>query len=255
MVWESSTLKNFENQIDKSQIIDPKNRPLIVKNFLNPELCKKISNRILQIRKGNKEREKIGISLVSHSANKEQYFEKSEKARPLLREIFKGLEDPRKKIHKFLSSLYHDYNILIAEEDGKRYACGIIRIHDQGKSLHLHRDCVSFEAPNFYVAKNSGQLSCVLYLQTPAKGGGLKIYKKSWTRQDEKYREIEFGYSKKALKDCQESVVITPKPGDLVVFNPLFYHEILPVEASSERISLNLFAAFGFSGKKILTWS
>ena len=106
----------------------------------------------------------------------------------------------------------------------------------------------------FDISKFSIQLSTVLYIQQSQKGGELVLHKKSWKKSDEKFRNIDFGYSRDVILDCNESVKIKPNQGDLIIINPIYYHEILPVKAN-KRITLGLFLAFSKHGEKVVTWS
>ena len=249
-------LNKNKNRI--SEIIEGKKPALIIKNFYGSELCKIAVNRTKEfsyIENENKIFKKIGVSLLSFLTQKSEYFSQADAARNALRKIFDGIEDPRKKIHKLLSEIYPEKNVSVAYEKGKKYACGVIRIHDFGDYANIHRDFVKFEAPNFEVSKLSNQLSSVLYLQQSERGGELVIYKKPWKKPDEKFREINFGYSRNVLEDCKNAVKIKPRQGDLIIINPIHFHEILPVKGKKRRITLGLFLGFSKYGSNILTWS
>ena len=253
---EYDELENDKNKI--YEIIYSKKPAIVIRNFYDRKLCSKIVNNTKNFSKEpveNKIIKKIGISLLSYLTKKPEYFSEAEKARNVLRTLFNGMEDPRIKIHNLLSKVFPDSDVSIATEDGKKYACGIIRIHGKGDFAQIHRDCVSYEAPNFGVSKFTDQLSTVLYLQQSEEGGELIIYEKSWKKSDEKFREISFGYSNKVLKDCKKSSIIKPRQGDLIILNPINYHEILPVKGIKQRVTLGLFFAFSNINKKIVTWS
>ena len=246
-----------ENKEKISEIIEGKKPALIVRNFYGPELCKIAVNRTKKYsnNKNQKNFKKIGVSLLSFLTQKSDYFSQADAARKTLRSIFDGIEDPRKKVHKLLSEIFPEKNVSVAYENEKKYACGVIRMHDFGEYANVHRDFVKFEAPNFGVSKLSNQLSSVLYLQQSEKGGELVIYKKTWKKSDEKFREIDFGYSRNVLGDCQNAVKIKPKQGDLIIINPVHFHEILPVKGKKRRVTLGLFLGFSNYGNSILTWS
>jgi hypothetical protein len=247
-----------ENKNIIFDIIKGKKPALIIRNFYDPKLCKIIIKRTKSFSdntKDNKILKKIGVSLLSFLTHKSDYFKQADAVRPILRKIFDGIEDPRKKIHCLLSEFYPNKNVIVATEGDKKYACGVIRFHNLGDFAQIHRDCVQYEAPNFDVAKMSNQLSSVLHIQDSKNGGELVIYKKIWKKTDEKYREISFGYSKKVLEGCSESVIIKPRQGDLVIINPIYFHEILPVKGNKSRITLGLFLAFSKYSHNVVTWS
>ncbi|MDH5430505.1 MAG: hypothetical protein OEW78_01305 [Nitrosopumilus sp.] len=107
---------------------------------------------------------KIGISLVSFISRKGEYFVQADALRKTVRQVFSGLEDPRKKIHKTLQVLFPEKQVTIAVEDGKKYACEVIRLHELGDFAPIHRDNASYEAKGFDISKFPIQLSTVLYI-------------------------------------------------------------------------------------------
>lgn len=250
---EYKDIAQSKNALEK--IITGDSPALLIRNFYNNDSCKTVSQRIeTRTLENNEKIKKIGVSLVSFISRKAEYFSQADALRKAVREVFSGLEDPRKKIHKTLQVFFPEKQVTIAVENGKKYACGVIRLHELGDFAPIHRDNASFEARNFDVSKFPIQLSTVLYIQPSQKGGELVLHKKSWKKSDEKFRNIDFGYSEDVISDCSQSVKIKPNQGDLVIINPIYYHEILPVRAN-RRITLGLFLAFSKQGEKVVTWS
>ena len=239
-----------QNKNSLKKIINGESPALIIKNFYELENFLTAINRV----KNEKMNKKIGVSLLEYINKKQNYFEDAEKARGTIRKIFSEIEDPRKKVHKILKIL-SGKNVEIAMENGQKFACGVIRLHKTGEFAQIHRDHVGHEAKNFVVGKVSSQLSSVLHLNPAEKGGELVIYKEKWKKEDEQFREIEFGYSRKVLKNNPVSVKIKPEQGDLVIINPIFYHEILPVIGEKTRITLGLFLGISKISNSVLTWS
>ncbi|MGY5152530.1 MAG: 2OG-Fe(II) oxygenase [Candidatus Nitrosopumilus sp. bin_6a] len=256
--WPSITIdhtKIQQNNKKINEITEGKFSVLIIKNFYDVDSCNTIIQRINSNAENQEGATKIGVSLVSHITRKKEYFIQANIVRKTLREIFFGAPDPLKKIHNLLRELFPNKEISIAVENGKKYACGVIRLHGLGDSASIHRDNASYEAKNFDISKFSIQLSIVLYIQQSEKGGELVLYKKAWEKSDEKFRNIEFGYKRDVVANSTHHVKIKPNQGDLVIINPNHYHEILPVKGSKRRITLGLFLSFSKYGKKIVTWS
>ncbi|KAF6242910.1 hypothetical protein C6988_07005 [Nitrosopumilus sp. b1] len=230
---------------------------LVLKNFFPKESCDIVSSRVTEYFSKNKcgNNKKIGISLVSLRNDKENYFKMADAARSVIRNIFHGMQDPRKKIHSELKEILNIDDISIAKEKDSRYACGVIRIHDKESESSLHRDNVSFEAPHFSVSNLKSQLSFVLPFQSPDKGGELQLFHQRWKEKDEKFRRVDFGYYDEVIMQNVESVKISPTKGDLMVINPNLYHRIQPVVGEKLRITLNMFAGFLPNKNEILTWS
>lgn len=232
---------------------------IIVKNFYDKESCMKISKRSKNHLNFKKNmgivNDKIGVSLVQFRNEPAVYFEESTKMRILLRRIFDGLEDPRKKIHLWMSNFANGVKVQIAMEGENRYGCGIIRLHKKGSMFPIHRDNASFETPHFLVGKLKEQISFVLPVQSPEYGGELQIFKQFWEKTDEEFRRIDFGYYDKVVDRNCESVSIKPELGNLIIINPNYYHRILPVFGRKNRITLSMFAGFIPNEKTVLTWS
>ena len=132
------------------------------------------------------------------------------------------------------------------------YSNAVIRIHQNGDSVHLHRDNSNFEMPEYEVSHFKNQMSAILYLQSPCHGGDLTIYKKFWSKNDERMREPDFGYSSNLVKGLHHTS-ISPTTGNMVILNPKFYHQIETVFGNKPRITLGFF--FGeFSQNSLRSW-
>ncbi|RDJ31290.1 MAG: 2OG-Fe(II) oxygenase [Crenarchaeota archaeon] len=229
---------------------------LILKNFYSKELCDIVSTRVLDhFSKKKFYNSKIGVSLVSLRNDKEEYFRRADSIRNLIQSIFEGIEDPRKKIHEEIKKIGKINSIDIAKENDSKYACGIIRTHNNESNSSLHRDNVSFEAPGFDVCSLENQISFVLPFQSSDKGGELQVFHQKWEKTDERFRKIDFGYYDRVIKPNTGSVKIKPIKGDLIIINPNFYHRIQPVSGKKTRITLNMFGGFLPGKNEILTWS
>ena len=257
-MWNPKIISvNDDNSVDPLNLIKSGQIPaLIFKNFYPHESCDKVSNRVEEYYSENKFGDKkIGASLVSLRNDKGRYFKMADSNRTIIRSIFHGIQDPRKKIHSEIKKIAKIESIDIAKECSSRYACGVIRIHNKESKSSLHRDNVNFEAPNFIVSKLENQVSFVLPFQSSSKGGELEIFHQSWEPKDEKFRRIDFGYYDDVIMPNTESVSIKPTKGDLIIINPNFYHRIKPVLGGRLRITLNMFGGFIPGKNEILTWS
>ena len=257
-MWNPTILsvkeKNSENPFE---LLNSGEIPaLILKNFVSKESCDIISSRVKEYFLKNKFKDnKIGISLVSLRSDKVNYFKMADFKRTQIRNIFQGMQDPRKKIHLQIKDIAKIDSVAIAKENDSRYACGIIRIHNKESKSSLHRDNASFEAPNFIVSTLKNQISFVLPFQSPDKGGELQLFHQKWKEEDERFRRIDFGYYDEVIMPSTESINIKPTKGDLIIINPNLYHRIQPVIGEKLRITLNMFGGFLPGKNEILTWS
>lgn len=231
---------------------------LLIRNFYDKDYCRMIANRITDISSFNYGTgiiKKVGIFLMAYVNKKSDYFREIVNVEKTFRMIFDRIEDPRNRICELIANLMPEKRVTIAEDKGQRYSSAIIRIHETGDSGPLHRDNAMADAGGFNIARFPHQLSCVLYIQQSESGGELVIYKRLWKPSDERFRDIGFGYSNKVLDYKTESVIIRAAPGDLLIINPKFFHEILPVTGKMRRITLGMFMAFGDSESYVATWS
>ena len=228
---------------------------LVLKDFYSKIDSEKIASQTFNFSKhmhGETYLKKIGIFLSAYQNKKEDYFKDAKTANDELDNIF-AEKNPVHDIHKKIKEI-SNFDISTAKENGAIYSQGIIRLWEMGDIGPLHRDNANFEAPDYKISKYENQLSCVLYLQEPEGGGELVIYKQKWEKPDEKFREIGFGYTKEVLKTSISSTII-PTQGDLVIFNPNHYHEILPINGIHRRITFGNFFGYNNSSNVAESWS
>ena len=236
-------------------IINGENPALILKNFYDKKSCNIASSNVKNYSTHSHEEgviKKIGIFLSAYLQRPDEYFDLVQSEQKNVNAIFNSLEDPIEKIKSLLSESLR-LKVEIANQNNMLYSAGVIRIHEVGDYAPIHRDNANFEARNFTVSKYDSQISCVLHLKAAKAGGEIKIYKQFWEKRDEKFRNPGFGYSNNVLS-TKENVIVKPEVGDLIIINPLYYHEILPVKESN-RISLGSFLGFSKNLSSAIMWA
>ena len=226
------------------ELITGKIPALILKKAFSLNLCKKISEKILDfnhISSGPGIDKKIGESLNSFINQKDIYFEKTKFVDNKLEEYFLHIEDPRVSM-QYLLSLIFAKNTILAKENNSNYSKGVFRFHDSNESFNVHRDSAHYEATDYSVSNFPLQFSAVLHLQQAECGGELILYRKIWEKDDEKYRSPYFGYSENVINKI-ESIKIKPETGDIVIINPIHYHKISKIKGKYDRISVGFFFA------------
>lgn len=256
--WVPKIVNNNDVSLDKT-IFDAislgATPALVLRNFYSKEDCEKLASQTSNFSKhmhGETFLKKIGVFLSAYQNTKEEYFKDAKLANEELEKIFTQ-KNPVQDIHNKIKEI-SNLKISTAVEDGKTYSQGIIRLWEMGDFGPLHRDNANFEVPDFQISKYQNQLSCVLYLKEPELGGELIIYRQKWEKTDEKFREIGFGYTKKVLKTSDKAIVF-PSQGDLVIFNPNHYHEILPTNGIDRRITFGNFFGYNNSEDVVQSWS
>ena len=241
-MWTPQILDETSSYDD---LITGKIPALIIPKVLSKSDCISISRKILNMSQRNDSSTKFGTSLSSHIYEKQKYFSKSKKSNEILKNLFSENISPLTFMQQKISKLFGK-KIYTATENGNVYSDAVIRIHESGDSVHLHRDNSNFEMSEYNVSRFKNQLSAILYLQSPDVGGELTIFHKMWSKKDEIMREPEFGYSSDLIKGiCQTK--IRPIAGNMVILNPKFYHQIESISGLKSRITLTFF--FGESTK------
>ena len=235
-MWTPQILDETSSYDD---LITGKIPALIIPKVLSKSDCISISRKILNMSQRNDSSTKFGTSLSSHIYEKQKYFSKSKKSNEILKNLFSENISPLTFMQQKISKLFGK-KIYTATENGNVYSDAVIRIHESGDSVHLHRDNSHFEMSEFNVSRFKNQLSAILYLQSPDVGGELTIFHKMWSKKDEMMREPEFGYSSDLIKGVYQTK-IRPIAGNMLILNPKFYHQIESISGLKSRITLTFF--------------
>ncbi len=250
-----------ESEISKKDIeslISGKIPAIIIQNFFKKNQCEEITKKIGTIeheRFQDKKLKHIGPFLMAYSTRKKSYFESAKKFQKIFNNIFLNQPEPSGKIHSLFKNLFSNYSISLAEENKQKYSSLIIRIHENGKSIPIHKDNVKYEGTDYNLSEIDYQLSCVLHLQESDDGGDLIIYDKNWKKEDEKFRQIEFGYSAKLVCTSKFCRISDIKRGDLVIINPNYFHQVTKIQGATPRISLGMFIGISKKKQKIVSWA
>ena len=238
-----------------TDIVSGKTPALIVPNVLSSSHCTLLSRKILKTNfMGSSPgiSKKIGTSLSSHIYEKSQYFSNALLSNQTLKNLFSDNVSPIVIMQQTISKILQK-QLSPAFENEMIYSLAMIRIHEHGDSVHLHRDNSNFEMSEYGISNLKNQLSAILYLQSPHHGGELTIYDKMWDKNDERMRHPEFGYSLDLIKNVTQKKIL-PVTGNMIIFNPKLYHQVESVIGLKSRISLEFF--FGEKSKNHLcSWT
>jgi hypothetical protein len=258
-VWEPLAVNISQtSEVNLERILLDKTPAIVIRNFYALKDCKTIANRIKSQSQGNFQNGKlrhIGPFLMSHTTSKKKYFEDAKKSQRAFESIFCGIPNPITQIYNGISKMFLGYSVSLANELKKDYSSAIIRIHEKGKSIPIHKDNVRYEGKEYALSDIDYQLSCVLHLQEPEGGGDLIMYNRQWRKEDERFRNIDFGYSSKLIESSRSYKVSNFNAGDLVIMNPNYYHEVTKIAGNTPRITLGMFLGFYRKDCKIVAWA
>jgi hypothetical protein len=117
--------------------------------------------------------------------------------------------------------------------DGRKAMVGLPRIMESSREL-LHAD-----------TGRKGCLTANIYLKLPLKGGATRI----WNYQGGYEESIgSYLFSEGEIPKDTESVLLEPEVGELVIWNPLSPHAVLPFE-KGPRVSLQSWLKILFDGE------
>lgn len=257
-MWEPQIVYNLsaeEPMLD--HLISGKIPTVIIRGFYDKKSCQTAVERIKdhnQTRFQDGELRHIGPFLMAHTTDKEKYFKYSAECKTTLEEIFCGITNPVLQIYEAVGRMFPGHSVSPAREFQYEYSQAVIRIHEKGRSVPVHKDNVKYEGREYGVSGIDHQLSCVLHLQESESGGDLVLYDRQWKRDDERFRNIDFGYSQNLTESSQSCRTPDLEAGDLVIINPIHYHEVTRITGDAPRITLGMFLGFYSQKRRIVAW-
>ncbi|MDV2998814.1 MAG: hypothetical protein N5P05_000420 [Chroococcopsis gigantea SAG 12.99] len=184
----------------------------------------------------------IGPYLAKHLHGVDRYFQEAQ----LTESVFPNGNNLAQYVRERLRSIFALNSIETAvEDDGRRYAPFIIRLHADGVTNPLHNDNIKRDAAStdLSLARLTSQLSCIVCLQECDAGGQLFHYQKRWSIEDEEHKiPAGIGYDYAVVKD-KPCFVFKPQKGDIYLIDPTNYHEIRQVSGAT-RLTLGFFMGF-----------
>ena len=257
-MWDPITITDQKiSEKDFEKLVSGQTPAIIIKNFYSKEQCVRAVEKIEKIEKSHftkTQLEHIGPFLMSYTTKKEEYFRKSKEFQKTISHIMEDVPNPLSKVSKVINNPLPTFSISLAKQNEGNFSPFVIRIHRKGKSIPIHKDNVQYEGKEYTISEIDHQLSCVLHLQESESGGVLKIYKNQWTKKDEQFRNIEFGYSSKVAgkEFCRLSEISN---GDLIIISPNYYHEVTKILGTTPRITLGMFLGIYKKNNKIAIWA
>lgn len=138
------------------------------------------------------------------------------------------------------------------ESDGRPYFAGVLRAME---SARLHIDWAKNDAEDWWIGGIEAQLAWNVYLESDEQGGDLRIHRRAWNPSIEGFKSTgNYGYDDDAARDVS-SVNITPRTGELVVFNPQYLHEVLPKRGDKARTTIGSFVGKTPGSGPLVLWS
>ena len=185
--------------------------------------------------------------------DRDDYFARAETANRSLRQIYAGGEDPLSKLQKSIE-IATGWSYFQATEGGRAYGTDHIwALEKSALGCPIHAD--GFEPSGLVPLKSRRMLSWNVYLAASESGGGLAVYRKRWTKEDDQYRKrANVGYDPAVIRDCPYGH-IRPRPGDLVIFDPTHCHNVFKTAGPSRRTSAQAYIGLDRDRKEFTFWA
>ena len=131
---------------------------------------------------------------------------------------------------------------------------GLSRMVEAGTTFLAHHDKFSEDAPGHAESTNLlAQFGANVYIQMPESGGDLVMWKQEIsTPEFDELRGDEYGVSIERLG--KPDVTVTPRPGDLLIFNSRKMHAVL-MGTGRSRLALSCFVGYRGPSKPLTFWS
>lgn len=258
-MWEPEVVDYSSiNRIRPDRLLSGRTPMVIIRNFYDAKNCQAAVAKIKRLSKATFQNGKmvhVGPFLMAYATDKKKYFMDAAKARKTLGRVFSGMENPMPMIYGAVAGMFPGHSVSLAQESGNGYSQAVIRIHEKGTSVPIHKDAVWYEGKEYAVSKIDRQLSCVLHIQESESGGELVAYDKRWEKADERFRNIGFGYSPRLTESARSCRAPGLHAGDLVIMNPTYYHMVTSITGDTPRITLGMFFGFCSGGCRIVSWA
>jgi Putative 2OG-Fe(II) oxygenase len=199
---------------------------------------------------------KVGITQNEHKGNtngKHIYFARVTEADARRKQVLKESGDFLTNVISAVRASWTQRVGVAFEEDlNEYYFAGLVRVINQAL---LHFDWAPKDAQGWAISQISGQLAWNIFLQVSDMGGSTRVYHKLWQDSDEPYHiPGSYAYEQQIVKES-EFIEISPKQGDLVLFNSRNFHEVDATASTRERITFSSFIGLAQESGELLFWS
>jgi hypothetical protein len=235
---------------------------LWVKGYIERQLCLDIAEKIkIHIQQSHTSGSAIyatdALPFYNALENDEKYamyFSTSLSYMHEMRRVCFPLLSPADKVRLDLDEIW-PYGAGVMDLNGRKMVFGIARLWLPGSEGLPHQDVLHRELPTESKTRSvKRQFGLNIYLTTPDQGGELEV----WDRviDDALWQSLgvpgSYGYSRDILPENSE--VIRPEAGDLLIINTEYVHAIRPL-ARGDRITISGFMAYFGEARPLELWS
>lgn len=138
---------------------------------------------------------------------------------------------------------------------GKKMFIGLARFFDAGAGAEPHQDVLAWDAPGVEEAERiEVQIAANVYLKIPQGGGDLLIWPVTLSREEYERARIQGSYGVHGSMLPYAPVRISPKPGELILFNSHLVHAVERAR-EGQRVTWSCFVGSQGAHQTLMMWS
>jgi hypothetical protein len=219
-------------------LIDRRVAYVHIPNFLAPAWCEEVVRRFSAAIAAlpDHQAQRMGpalfdtlarpVEMFVDSADPEEYFSHVAEDSARIRQLYAGGDDPLEKMRGLWCAAGWR-EVAAAENETRPYHPDAIWGLRQA-AAPPHVDAYEHDR-SISLSRYDRRFNYNVYIQNAESGGHFVIYNQ--TGADNKPRALE-GADAAALIESSEQIVHRPRPGDLVIFDAMYYHEVTQVHGT-----------------------
>lgn len=233
---------------------------LHVRQFIDPSVCRSLAQRaegygyssylnVPSVRR-------IGMAYYETEGKSElirQYFEQAKENTNSFRRACLPFVSPIDTLRCVLDETWR-HGAQLQTLFGQKMFIGLSRMVEPGTTFLAHHDIFAEDAPGCAEATElKAQFGANIYLQMPQTGGSLLMWQREIPSKEFAVLKGDT-YGIKVEELGTPDLVITPRPGDLLIFNSRKIHAVSP-GVGANRLALSCFVGYRGESQPLTYWS
>ena len=178
---------------------------------------------------------------VGSETREAEYWVEAQQWNSLIRDAFAPALSPVDRVHLELDEAFVRGCRLLRSFEGKPAFAGLARVFEHGSGALPHVDRLEWDAPaHRFSLRPVAQVAVNAYLQMPGEGGEVAIWNWKPSRAKHEALRVPGSYGLDERKLGAPDVLITPTPGDLMVFDAQNVHAVRASKGGI-RVTVSLF--------------